>query len=142
MDSQNRTEPAILRWFADATPARWLSIGAGLLWRHLRTQCVYLILAHLGCVLLAEQAPTLPALTAPCEAANLQAIDLLSREQLVDALNLLSRTVANKQEAERLFSALSDNGTVIMPLGKTFWAEAFGMCVDRFGIHWMVNCEH
>ena len=28
-----------------------------------------------------------------------------------------------------------------MPFGPTFWASAFGMCVDRFGIGWMVNCS-
>jgi PhnB protein len=28
-----------------------------------------------------------------------------------------------------------------MPIQKTFWAERFGMLVDRFGIPWMVNCE-
>jgi PhnB protein len=28
-----------------------------------------------------------------------------------------------------------------MPLEKTFWAERFGMVVDRFGIPWSVNCE-
>jgi PhnB protein len=28
-----------------------------------------------------------------------------------------------------------------MPLGKTFWAERFGMCTDRFGVPWMINCE-
>jgi PhnB protein len=26
-----------------------------------------------------------------------------------------------------------------MPIAKTFWAEAFGMLVDRFGTPWMVN---
>ena len=54
----------------------------------------------------------------------------------------ISYTAPNKGEAERLFKALSQNGTVIMPLEKTFWAECFGMCVDRFGISWMINCEH
>ena len=28
-----------------------------------------------------------------------------------------------------------------MPFEKTFWAERFGMCIDRFGTPWMVNCE-
>ena len=28
-----------------------------------------------------------------------------------------------------------------MPLEKTFWAERFGMVVNRFGIPWLVNCE-
>jgi PhnB protein len=30
---------------------------------------------------------------------------------------------------------------VRMPLEKTFWAQRFGMLVDRFGIPWMVNCD-
>ncbi|PZR51895.1 MAG: VOC family protein, partial [Stutzerimonas stutzeri] len=44
-------------------------------------------------------------------------------------------------EAEQLFAALGEGGTVIMPLEKTFWAERFGMLTDRFGLSWMVNCE-
>ncbi|MDE5441938.1 VOC family protein [Bradyrhizobium sp. CSA207] len=35
---------------------------------------------------------------------------------------------------------VADGGTVTMPFGKTFWAKGFGMCVDKFGIPWMVNC--
>ena len=44
-------------------------------------------------------------------------------------------------EAQRIFHALAENGTVQMPFGKTFWAAGFGMLVDRFGTPWMVNCE-
>ena len=44
-------------------------------------------------------------------------------------------------EAERIFRALSESGTVTMPLQQTFWAARFGMLVDRFGIPWMINCE-
>lgn len=44
-------------------------------------------------------------------------------------------------EAEKLFRDLSEGGQIKMPLQKTFWAEAFGMLVDRYGIPWMVNCE-
>ena len=43
-------------------------------------------------------------------------------------------------EAERIFHALAEGGTVQMPIQQTFWAALFGMCVDRFGIPWMVNC--
>jgi len=43
-------------------------------------------------------------------------------------------------KAERIFNALAENGTVQMPFQPTFWAAGFGMCVDRFGIPWMVNC--
>jgi PhnB protein len=45
------------------------------------------------------------------------------------------------EEAERIFKALSEGGTVNMALGETFWAHRFGTCVDRFGTPWMVNCE-
>ena len=47
----------------------------------------------------------------------------------------------NKSDGERIFNALAENGTVQMPFAPTFWAAGFGMCVDRFGIPWMVNCE-
>jgi PhnB protein len=44
-------------------------------------------------------------------------------------------------DAERIFHALAEKGTVQMPIQKTFWAERYGMLVDRFGVPWMVNCE-
>jgi PhnB protein len=53
----------------------------------------------------------------------------------------VSLGVDSTAEAERIFRALAENGTVRMPLQKTFWAEGFGMLADRFGIPWMVNCE-
>ena len=48
-------------------------------------------------------------------------------------------TVDDPTEAERKFKALSDGGNVTMPFGKTFFSKGFGMCVDQFGIPWMVN---
>ncbi len=50
-------------------------------------------------------------------------------------------SVDGPAEAERVFRALSEGGAVRMPLQETFWAVRFGMCTDRFGIPWMVNCE-
>jgi PhnB protein len=44
-------------------------------------------------------------------------------------------------EAERVFHALAENGTVQMPIQETFWAHRFGMLVDQFGFPWMVNHE-
>ena len=44
-------------------------------------------------------------------------------------------------EAERIFNALAEGGQVTMPFGETFWAHRFGMCTDRYGVPWMVNCE-
>jgi|SRR5579864_3468893 len=53
----------------------------------------------------------------------------------------VSLQIKEPADAERIFQALSENGTVRMPLQETFWALRFGMLVDRFGIPWMINCE-
>jgi len=47
----------------------------------------------------------------------------------------------DEAEAEGIFKALAENGTVEMALQETFWAVRFGVLVDRFGISWTVNCE-
>lgn len=53
----------------------------------------------------------------------------------------VSVTVTDPAEADRMFSALSQNAnSVTMPIQKTFWAIRFGMLVDQFGIPWMINC--
>lgn len=49
--------------------------------------------------------------------------------------------VKEPEEAERVFKELAQNGTVQMPIQKTFWSARFGMLADQFGIPWMVNCE-
>ena len=51
----------------------------------------------------------------------------------------VSLTVGEPAEAERKFEALSEGGSVNMPFSKTFFSRGFGMCVDQFGIPWMVN---
>jgi PhnB protein len=43
-------------------------------------------------------------------------------------------------DADRIFQALGDRGSVTMPIRETFWAARFGMVVDRFGTPWMVSC--
>ena len=52
----------------------------------------------------------------------------------------VSLQVEDPDDAERRFKALAEGGTVTMPFGKTFFSKGFGMCVDQFGIPWMVNC--
>lgn len=53
----------------------------------------------------------------------------------------LSLHIKDTTEAERIFHELSQDGKVVLPLEQTFWAERFGMLVDRFRIPWMINCE-
>ena len=45
------------------------------------------------------------------------------------------------ERAKQIFGKLAKDGLVIMPLEKTYWAEAFGMVTDKFGVRWMVNCD-
>ena len=52
----------------------------------------------------------------------------------------VSLFVEQPAEAERIFHALAEKGTVHMPMAETFWAHRFGMLVDQFGIPWMINC--
>ena len=54
------------------------------------------------------------------------------------SLSLQPDTIA---ETEDLFARLSAGGTIKMPLQDTFWGARFGMFIDKFGIHWMLNCE-
>ena len=53
----------------------------------------------------------------------------------------VSFTADSPAEAERIFAALSKGGTERMAMQKTFFAERFGMVIDRFGIPWMVLTE-
>ncbi len=52
------------------------------------------------------------------------------------ALNI---TLDDHDDARRIFEALADGGSVDMALSQTFWSPLFGVCVDRFGVSWMVN---
>ena len=45
------------------------------------------------------------------------------------------------EQAEQIFAALSDGGTIQMPIAQSFWAVRFGMLTDKFGVPWMINCE-
>jgi PhnB protein len=53
----------------------------------------------------------------------------------------LSINTESQAEADQLFNGLSAGGTIIMAMNKTFWGAYFGMFVDKFGIHWMVNYD-
>ncbi|MDB5653127.1 MAG: Glyoxalase/bleomycin resistance protein/dioxygenase [Tardiphaga sp.] len=52
----------------------------------------------------------------------------------------VSLQIEDPAVGERTFRALAEGGTIKMPFGATFWSKGFGMCNDKFGIPWMVNC--
>lgn len=53
--------------------------------------------------------------------------------------NYISIFPDSREEANRIFNALSDGGSVEMPLEDQFWGDYFGSFQDKFGISWMVN---
>ena len=53
----------------------------------------------------------------------------------------LALNAKDEAEAKRLFSTLAEGGQVQMPLAKTFFAAAFGVVADRFGVSWMVVAD-
>jgi PhnB protein len=50
----------------------------------------------------------------------------------------LAFTVATEAEAHKAFNALAAEGSIVMPLCKTFWSPCFGMVTDKFNVRWMV----
>lgn len=53
----------------------------------------------------------------------------------------ISLGVNSREEADKLFAALSAGGKITMPLEVTFWGAYFGMWTDQFGVNWMVNYD-
>jgi PhnB protein len=51
----------------------------------------------------------------------------------------ISINTDSRQEADRLFTSLSQGGRVTMPMNDTFWGDYFGMFTDKFGVNWMVS---
>jgi PhnB protein len=45
----------------------------------------------------------------------------------------------DEAELRGYWDKLSDGGTVGVPLEKAPWGDSFGMCVDKYGVSWMVN---
>lgn len=59
-----------------------------------------------------------------------------SQEAGSGAVAVTQRTA---EESRRIFDALAEGGTVIMPVSATFWSPAFGMLTDRFGTRWLID---
>jgi Uncharacterized protein conserved in bacteria len=53
--------------------------------------------------------------------------------------NYISIFPESREEADRLFAELSQDGEVEMPMEDQFWGDYFGSFRDRFGIYWMIN---
>lgn len=53
--------------------------------------------------------------------------------------NYISLTPDSRNEADRIFNALSEGGVIEMPLEDMFWGDYFGSFKDKYGVYWMIN---
>ena len=51
----------------------------------------------------------------------------------------ISVEAESREHADELQTKLSDGGAVTLPMEDQFWGAYFGMCVDRYGINWMLG---
>lgn len=60
--------------------------------------------------------------------------------ELIHGTNMQISISGDDAEAMRGFwAALSDGGTVVMPLEKQMWGDIYGLVTDKFGISWHIN---
>ena len=72
---------------------------------------------------------------------ELMATDMLeSMEQklIVGNNTTISLQLDSKEEADKFYLALSENGSDKAPMRDEFWGD-WGCCLDQFGIRWMFN---
>jgi len=61
-------------------------------------------------------------------------------QRLVQGNNVhISVQPESKEEADRIFTALSRGGTIEMPIADQVWGDYYGSLKDKFGVQWMVN---
>ncbi len=71
---------------------------------------------------------------------TIMASDTPNRMEYRPGTNMsISLSGDNEAELKAYFEKLSAGGTITMPLEKAMWGDSFGMCIDKFGVQWLVN---
>jgi PhnB protein len=70
---------------------------------------------------------------------TLMASDTPAGMERSDGSSISISLSGDDDELRGYFTALADGGAVAMPLEKQSWGDEFGMCIDRFGVSWLVN---
>jgi PhnB protein len=47
-----------------------------------------------------------------------------------------------REEADKIFNAMSVQGKIEMPMQEVFWGAYYGAFKDKYGVQWMVNCAN
>jgi len=72
----------------------------------------------------------------------IMASDAMNKNGVNNGDNIsLSIECDTNDQLEKVFTKMSDGGKITMPLHDQFWGAKFGMLTDKFGFHWMFNCE-
>ncbi len=69
--------------------------------------------------------------------------DMMDENEGADAGNMISLSIEcdSIDQLEKVFPKMAAGGKITMPLQDQFWGARFGMLTDKYGIHWMFNCE-
>jgi PhnB protein len=75
------------------------------------------------------------------EGIRFMGADVPTHMDYTQGTNNFSMSLSGDDESQLrgYFDKLAQGGSVTMPLDKAPWGDLFGMCVDRFGINWLVN---
>ena len=76
-------------------------------------------------------------------AVQIMASDAMPGQPPVDFGTNVSLSVNcdSEEQQTQYFNTLAEGGLVTMPLQDAFWGARFGMCTDKFGVHWMFNYD-
>lgn len=66
--------------------------------------------------------------------------DLLPEQYVRPAGFTLLLSIESEEETKSLFEKLSVEGTIFMPIQKTFFSSSYGIVTDKFGITWKLSC--
>jgi Uncharacterized protein conserved in bacteria len=71
---------------------------------------------------------------------TLMGADVPSRMQMSDGSSIsVSISGDNEDELRGYWEKLSDGGQVEAAFERAPWGDTFGMCIDRYGVRWLVN---
>ncbi|HWJ91499.1 MAG TPA: VOC family protein [Flavisolibacter sp.] len=68
-------------------------------------------------------------------------LEIMGRVTENDNRNTISISAESREEADRLFSGLSEGGKIEMPIADGPLGSYFGMFADKYGIQWMVHFD-
>lgn len=56
-------------------------------------------------------------------------------------ISALALEFSSQEDLDKVFNALSKDGTIDVPLQKKFWHAMYGEITDKFKKRWLLNCQ-